>query len=282
MDEPVRLEDEFGDVIGKARRGQEIPPAELAARAGLELQQLEQAERYTYVPPEGVVRALASLLGLDPDNLWASATGTYAPTPPAAPAAIRVVRLALGDEFRVNSYLVICRGSGAAVLVDPGAEPQRILAAVARTRCRPELVLVTHGHHDHVGALGAVQAALQVPALAPPADLPLLGTMAASATGRLVAGQAVRFGDQQLTVAHIPGHTPGAVALLHDEAAFVGDVLFAGSVGGTRRRTDYLTQLHGVAEHLLSLPGPVGLYPGHGPPTCVAAERQHNPFFPAR
>ena len=89
----------------------------------------------------------------------------------------------------------------------------------------------------------------------------------------------VRVGEQSFRVAATPGHTPGGVSLIHDQIAFVGDALFAGSLGGTRRRTDYHRQRQAVADELLSLPEETTLYPGHGPATTVAEERENNPFF---
>jgi glyoxylase-like metal-dependent hydrolase (beta-lactamase superfamily II) len=76
-----------------------------------------------------------------------------------------------------------------------------------------------------------------------------------------------------------PGHTPGGVCLVHSQVAFVGDAIFAGSMGGTRRRPDYDSLRGSLAEKILHLDERVVLYPGHGPATTVGEEQAHNPFF---
>ena len=110
-------------------------------------------------------------------------------------------------------------------------------------------------------------------------DLPLLGELCKVVDSTLSEGDIVGVGQLSFTVFATGGHTPGGLSLVGEEAAFVGDALFAGSLGGTRQQIAYQMQRDSVAEHILGLRDEVLLYPGHGPATTVVEERVHNPFF---
>ena len=169
------------------------------------------------------------------------------------------------------------------VIVDTSSVGGGSLAAEAIRQWRPDdrfnSLIYTHGHFDHVGALAEIRQATQADVLASEAEMELLGDLRQHVDGYLVPGELIEMGRQSLRVAATPGHTPAGVSLIHAEAAFVGDALFAGSVGGTRNRSDYKRQLAAVQSELLSLPEGTTLYPGHGPATTVAEELANNPFF---
>ena len=275
------LEDEFGDVVGKARRGQEKSVAEVASACGLSPADMERIESYQLVPDTQVVLALASHLGLDGAKLQRAAASEYLP---AAPAGRELIDLAvemrvLGTDFLMNGYVIGCPRTKVGAVIDPGFQADRILQAAEGAQLEIALVLLTHGHHDHTGAVAEIREATQADVLASEAEIALLGALRQHIDGYLVPGEVVELGRQSLRVAATPGHTPGGVSIIHDEAAFVGDALFAGSLGGTRCVSDYQRQKEAVAEQLLSLPDDMTLYAGHGPATTVAEERAHNPFF---
>ena len=277
----TQLEDEFGDIVGKARRGQELSVGELAAEAGLSAGDLERMESYELTPPEEVILRLAQALGLDAQPLQASAEKRYFPLYPAGrvPEEIRSDMLVLGTDWLMNGYVFGCMETKRGAVIDPGYEAEKILRAVEAAGFEIDLVLLTHGHHDHIGALAEVCQATDAPAFVNDADLDLLGTLNSRVEGSLSEGQSVSVGAQELRVVQTPGHTAGGVSLLHRHVAFVGDALFAGSMGGTKSRASYDLQRSAIEDKILSLDDNLVLYPGHGPATTVTEEKANNPFF---
>lgn len=277
----MQLEDEFGDVVGKARRGQQIDPTDLARKVGLSAEEIAQIENYEFTPPAGVVGQLAAVLGLHPNKLQESARKSFLPLYPGGrPVEGLVVEMmVLGTDFLVNGYVVGCRETGKGVVIDPGADAEKILKVIEASNLEIERILLTHGHHDHVGALSEICQATEAPALIDKGDQGLLGGLDTKIEGSIVDGERFAVGNQQFTARSTPGHTPGAICLVHDQTAFVGDALFAGSLGGTRNRGDYEGQRQAVAEYIMSLDDRVNLFPGHGPATTVGEEKAHNPFF---
>ena len=275
------LEDEFGDVVGKARRGQEKSVADVANACGFSPADVERIESYQWVPETQGVEAMASCLGLDGIKLQRAAAADYLP---AAPGGRELVDLAvemrvLGTDFLMNGYVIGCPRTRVGAVIDPGFQADRILQAAEGARLEIALILLTHGHHDHTGAVAQIRDATEADVLASEAEIALLGDIRQHIDGYLVPGEVVELGKQSLRVAATPGHTPGGVSIIHEEAAFVGDALFAGSLGGTRCVSDYQRQREAVAEQLLSLSDDTTLFPGHGTATTVAEERAHNPFF---
>jgi glyoxylase-like metal-dependent hydrolase (beta-lactamase superfamily II) len=156
-------------------------------------------------------------------------------------------------------------------------------------------VFLTHGHLDHCGAAGDVRAEFGVPIEGPHVEdkfwIEQLKSSAASYGFPVGAeflpdrwlndGDTVQFGEQTLSVIHCPGHTPGHVVFVHEQQrlAFVGDVLFQGSIGRTDfPRGDYDTLIHSIREKLFPLGDDIAFVPGHGPTSSFGEERQHNPF----
>lgn len=277
----MQLEDHFGDVIAKARRGQELTIASVVGQAGLTQAELEYLESGQGAPTEAVVRRLAQCLGLAGDKLVASAAQKYFPLYPAGPPAegLSVEMMVLGSDFLMNGYLVGCTETNKGVVIDPGFDAEKILRAIENAGLEIELILLTHGHHDHVGALSEICQATGAPALIDKEDLPLLGELRTKIEASIVEGEVFTVGRQSFEARRTPGHTPGGVCLVHSQMVFVGDAIFAGSMGGTRRRTDYDSLRGALAEKILCLDEKVVLYPGHGPATTVGEEQAHNPFF---
>jgi glyoxylase-like metal-dependent hydrolase (beta-lactamase superfamily II) len=201
--------------------------------------------------------------------------------------------------FEQNCSLLCCTETGRAALIDPGGDVDRLYAATAQARVEIEKVLVTHGHFDHVGAVGEVAAHFGVPIEGPHEDdrfliqaLPEWCTRFGFPGGRvfepdrwLTAGDEVQVGSLRLEVRHCPGHTPGHVIFFHpgEQIAIVGDVIFNGSIGRTDfPRGDHATLLRSIREQIFTLGDETVLLPGHGPTTTVGEERAHNPFVQGR
>ena len=141
------------------------------------------------------------------------------------------------------------------------------------------MILLTHGHQDHIGALSEICQAIEAPALISGSDLGLMGNLANKVEGELIEGEVVQIGKLCFEIRSTPGHTPGGVTLVHGEVAFVGDALFAGSLGGTRTLGNYRAQRQAVMEKVLGEDEKTVLFPGHGPATTVGEEKKHNPFI---
>jgi glyoxylase-like metal-dependent hydrolase (beta-lactamase superfamily II) len=193
-----------------------------------------------------------------------------------------------------NCYIVGDEISRSAVVIDPGDEPRRVLLALEERRLSVGSIVATHAHFDHVGAVAPIVAATRAPFLLFHAELPVLEVAADRALAflgidiprppapdRLLReGDTVTLGGAPFRVAHTPGHSPGHLCLIGDGLAFVGDVIFQGSIGRTDLPGgDHATLLRSIATHILTLPDETVLYNGHGPATTVGRERRANPFL---
>lgn len=195
----------------------------------------------------------------------------------------------------VNCSLLGCQSTGQAVVVDPGGDAERILAAIQQRGLTVTTIINTHGHFDHVGANARLKQATGAELMIHPADQPMLSrvTTVAGMYGMqaenspepdrlLEDGQIIRFGQHALQVIHTPGHTPGGCCLyLEAEQKLIsGDTLFADGVG----RTDLPGGSHeqlvtSIRTRLFTLPDQIEVWPGHGPATTIGHEKRHNPYL---
>ena len=205
---------------------------------------------------------------------------------------IRVFAMEVGP-LAVNAYIVERAGTRRAVVIDPGGDGEEILAQVAARGLAVEKILLTHGHFDHVGAVRLLRERTGAPVHVHPADVARM--TGASRQGMLFGlsvhdppppdvlvqeGDSVPFQDRAFRVAHTPGHTPGCVSYILGDTAFVGDLIFAGSIGRTDLPGgDHEQLLESVRTKIFTLPDETVLFPGHGPATTVGREKRTNPFF---
>ena len=274
------LEDELGDIVRKARSGLGIEVPQLAHAAGLSERELKGLEVYTFRPSEQQVRALAAALQLGPDQLWQVADEAWsAPDVPWSIGDAYTIEC-LTNEYPEHCYVVTAR-SGECLVVDPGAQPERIIEAATREGRRPVGILITHHHQDHTGALVPVQSATSAPVFVHGDDEECAAGVTSTAVKTFGDDGGVSAGGIEFRTLHTPGHTPGSVtyviAVGGSTAAFCGDTLFAGSAGNARAGYDVL--LRSLREKLATLPAETVLYPGHGPQTTLANELQRNPFL---
>jgi hydroxyacylglutathione hydrolase len=197
--------------------------------------------------------------------------------------------------FAQNCSVVWDDASGRGAVIDPGGDLDRVLAEVDANGVTLEKILLTHAHIDHAGATAELARLRGLPIEGPhPGDrfwieqLPQQGAMFGLAAAEsfeptrwLGQGDTVTVGDLPLTVLHCPGHTPGHVVFFDpgSRVAFVGDVLFAGSIGRTDfPGGDHATLIRAIRENLFPLGDDVRFVPGHGPMSTFGQERRTNPF----
>lgn len=200
--------------------------------------------------------------------------------------------LTLGP-FQANCYVVRPGAGGAAVIIDPGAEPERILAHLADKGDEIAAILLTHAHLDHVGAVAAVARSTGAPIYLHPDDRFLYD--AVEETGRLYGvaveappapdvelahGMTLEFGELRWQVRHAPGHSPGGVVFVGEGIALTGDCVFAGSIGRTDLPGgDRQALMEAIRREILTLPPETVLLPGHMGATTVEREAATNPFL---
>ncbi len=192
-----------------------------------------------------------------------------------------------------NCYLLTDSETHQAVLIDPGDEAARLMAALEGSE--PTAIWLTHAHFDHIGALAEIHQQFPVPVYLHENDRELFGHAAESAaffglelkqprleTLPLSQDQTLTLGTHQATCLFTPGHAPGHMAfyLPEQRLVFAGDALFQGSVGRTDLPGGDAAQLlESIRRELLTLPAETQVLPGHGPETTIGAERQTNPFL---
>ena len=201
-----------------------------------------------------------------------------------------------GGPFQENGYLARCPETGAAIVIDPGAWAPRLAERIQEEEMEIEAIVLTHAHLDHVEGIPAIRKVTPAPIYLHPRDQPLYARAEDQAKAfsipfrgplpppdrALAHAQLFRFGNVELRVREAPGHAPGHVILVAQEEglAFVGDVVFKGSIGRTDLPGgDFQQLLQSFREEVLTLPDETRLLTGHGPETTVGEERTGNPFL---
>ncbi|MEO5341745.1 MAG: MBL fold metallo-hydrolase [Gammaproteobacteria bacterium SHHR-1] len=199
-------------------------------------------------------------------------------------------------SYAQNASLISCPSSKRAAVIDPGGDIQRIIRLAEQDGLHLEKILITHGHFDHCGAALDLAEQLAIPIEGPHPDdefllrsLPEWAAMAGFPPTRsfspqrwLMQGDRVSVGNIELQVLHCPGHTPGHIVFYQPDSAlaFVGDVLFQGSIGRTDfPRGNQAELLRSIKQRLFPLGDEVRFVPGHGAESSIGEERRHNPFL---
>ncbi len=181
---------------------------------------------------------------------------------------IEIERLQLGP-FATNTYIMISHKTKEGVIFDAPGDASRVLERVRGVTVR--YILITHGHMDHTGALRELKSSLGVPVAAHAGDS---GSLPRPPEMLLEDGQTFSFGDVRLEVLHTPGHTAGSVCFLTHGALVSGDTLFPGGPGKTWSPAGFKQILDSIKRRILILSDDTNVYPGHGDPTTLGAERQ--------
>ena len=191
-----------------------------------------------------------------------------------------------------NCFILGCKDTKEAVVIDPGDEADKILMSLAESALTVKYIINTHGHFDHVSANKRMKEVTGADLLIHALDAPMLSQLstAASAWGfssdnspppdrTLDEGDRVDFGNISLQVLYTPGHTQGGISLYADGAVFVGDTLFAGSIGRTDfPGGDFNILRESIHKKLFTLADDVTVYPGHMGRTSIGREKRSNPF----
>lgn len=272
------LEDEFADVLKKAQRGTGIATPDLAKMTGLQASLISAWTAGEGAPDDAQARALGKALGLDPGKLADAAAVRWHPGHIELPD----VRHHPQDPHPSNGYVFFLEGGRRSALVDPAGIPGNLLRILRDGSYHLEYILITHKHADHCDATAEIAAAFpQAKIVMHNADVAAIGSLAEKAI-KIKDGEELPFGEEaRVRMLHTPGHTDGSSSFVFHSTVFTGDTLFAGSVGGAYGdASTYADVLNSVRSKLFTLPDDTVIMPGHGPPSKIGWEKEHNPFFP--
>lgn len=204
-----------------------------------------------------------------------------------------IIRAMPVGPLQANCFIIGCEQTRHAAVIDPGGDADRILLALAKDKLTLKTIINTHGHFDHVSANKQLKKSTGAELMIHAKDAPMLSQLSSGAAAwglnsedspapdRLLdEGDTVSVGDTiELKVFHTPGHTPGGISLYADGVVFVGDTLFAGSIGRTDfPGGDFNTLINSIQTKLFTLPDNVTVYTGHMEPTTIGREKKFNPF----
>lgn len=273
----MTLEDHAGDIVAKSRAMRKISPEDAATAAGWTPQQLGEFEQTGRCAQTPDWPRLGGLLDLNPARLERVAGGWV----PEAPdlSGWRELRqfTTQGNSMSVHAYLVWDEVTREAAIFDTGFDPAALLQTIADEELNPLYLFITHMHGDHVAGLEAIRAAH--PKIKVRTD-----STTAPVQNRNRRNDFLHLGSLRVTNRDTPGHAEDGVTYIvgnfPDDApnvAFVGDAIFAGSMGGAAKAGDLAKSK--VREQILTLRDATLLCPGHGPLTTVGQEKANNPFF---
>jgi len=178
----------------------------------------------------------------------------------------------------MNTYVVVCEETQRSAIIDPGADPEKILALTEGTKV--EVILVTHGHFDHVLALEKVKEATGAPVYLNPVDAEEFGV---EFDIPLQGGEQIPVGNLLLKAIHTPGHTAGQICLdLGDGRIIVGDTIFVGGPGKTWSAEDFNITMNTMQQIVFTWPDDAQFFPGHGASGVIGIERPAFEAFVAR
>ena len=206
---------------------------------------------------------------------------------------LMIIKNVVVGPLEVNCYIIGCEETKEAAIIDPGDNADEIISIIKDEGLKPRFIINTHAHFDHIGGVKEVQDHFSIDFSLHEGDLFLVENASEQATSfglkpisKPVVNKSVNNGDEislgnmTITVIHTPGHSPGCVCYYSDNNVFVGDTLFAGSIG----RTDlpggsHETLINSIKEKLFPLGDNTIVHPGHGPSTTIKNEKEHNPFL---
>jgi hydroxyacylglutathione hydrolase len=267
----IELEDNVGDIVGKAQRGLGVSDSQLAEKSGLKPEQLRAIRDSNY--DEVALRAIAPVLDLDANVLVDLAQGKWKPDKLENFDGLAQFNTSF-EGMLVNAYLVWDPATKEAAAFDTGADSAGMLKLATKENLSVKFILLTHSHSDHVADLPRLREETGAEVFAPERE-PVPGA------GKIEEGKRFRIGKIDIEARLTWGHSPGGMTFvatgLARPIAIVGDSLFAGSMGGGT--VSYHDAVQNNLEKILTLPDETIICPGHGPMSTVREEKTHNPFF---
>ncbi|MGC2063535.1 MAG: MBL fold metallo-hydrolase [Thermodesulfovibrionales bacterium] len=204
---------------------------------------------------------------------------------------MKIEHLVVGP-LQVNCYIAYDEESREAMIIDPGDNADGILRSLELHRLKPRYIVCTHGHFDHIGAVATVKAGTGAEVVLHGDDLQIYGgardlalLMGFSLEQQpapdiiVLEGDKLLIGKTVVTIMHTPGHSPGGVCLFHGDMLLSGDTIFAGSIGRTDFPGGSLQAMKQSFRRIIGLPSGIKLFPGHGPGSTIAEEREMNFFI---
>lgn len=275
------LEDDLCDIIKKARTGLKLSVGDVARLTGLPGADITALERGDQLHDRAELRAIANVLGLRLTSLEQIVLEKWLPQPLPMMPGIETVQGEISG-YAVKGYIV--HDGGEAVLVDTAYNAEMMIEILESRRLRLVGICLTHGHADHAEGIQQLVTRWPVPVYLGAEDLTLLHWKPSE---KQLAppdhGRSIAVGRLSIRYLASPGHTPGGICYRVEmpwgPVSFVGDTLFAGSIGRSNPAQLYHTHLESVRRHVLTLPQDCLLLPGHGPGTTVREELDHNPFY---
>jgi hydroxyacylglutathione hydrolase len=267
----IPLEDNVGDIIGKAQRGLGISDSKLAEKARVDSETIRKLREGNV--DEAALLSVAPILGLNAQALRDLAKDEWYPKKIEARDGLAQFNTDY-HGMAVNAYLVWDPASHGAAAFDTGADSSEMIRFASRHKLDVQLILLTHAHADHVADLPRLREETGADVFTPARE-PVPGAEL------IEEGKRFRLGnlhiDTRLTWGHSPGGMTYVVTGLAHPIAIVGDSLFAGSMGGGN--VSYRDALRNNLEKILTLSDDTIICPGHGPMTTVSEEKRHNAFF---
>ena len=194
---------------------------------------------------------------------------------------INLETLPLG-AYQTNCYIVWGEGSDECIVIDPGYAPEQVMLEAEDLGKNISAILLTHGHFDHVGGVRGIAEKLGCPVYLHEQELSQPEQMTAGPlyyTNLYGEGDVLQVAGLMLRVLHTPGHTPGSVCLMTEDAIFAGDTLFQNSIGRTDFPGGSFAQMQKSLKRLAALEGNFRVLPGHGPATTLLEEKKYNPYL---
>ncbi|MBA4147418.1 MAG: MBL fold metallo-hydrolase [Verrucomicrobia bacterium] len=273
----MTLEDHVGDIIRKARLMTNVSAADAASAAGLSEAELNTLEESGKISKQPNFSALAQKIGLNGAKLEKIANG-WTPAEPDLSAWREIRRITTtANDLTVNCYLVWDEVSREAAVFDTGWDAAPILKIVEEEGLDLKHIFITHTHEDHIAAMGALREKF-------PTVKIRTNSQASPPQHRNRANDCTHLGSLRITNRETTGHAEDGVSYIVGNfsedvphVAFVGDAIFAGSIGRGNQSWDLARQK--VREQIFTLPVDTLLCPGHGPFSTVKEEKENNPFF---
>ncbi|MDF2882244.1 MAG: beta-lactamase domain protein [Clostridiaceae bacterium] len=198
-----------------------------------------------------------------------------------------ILRRIPAGVYAANCYILMDEDTKESAVIDPGGDEDDIIQEIQRLEAKVKIILLTHGHADHTGAVDKLKEKYNVPVALNNNDKEMMlnnefiyGTINSGIEKNIEDGDKFTIGNLEINCVETPGHTPGGVSFIVGNMVFTGDTLFQGSIGRTDfKGGNYDVIINSIKTKLLTLSEDTVVYPGHGPQTTIKYEMVNNPFL---